>query len=161
AVVEVVGLDSGRVIIRDGGNWSTQAQHTASHIGSLSDWQASRSVLNRIVEEKRTFWEVPPAAASLKEIKAVVAAPILDGEGEVVGVLYGDRRLSSGYLASSLITELQARLVELLASGVAAGLARLKHQQAALEAHVMLGQFFTPELANQLVLHPELLQGQD
>ena len=45
------------------------------------------------MEEKRTFWEVPPAAASLKEIKAVVAAPILDSNGAVVGVLYGECRL--------------------------------------------------------------------
>src|SRR5207248_2762089 len=105
--------------------------------------QASRSVLSRVVEEKRTFWELPPTAASLKEIKAVVAAPILDGQGEVVGVLYGDCRLDGATLGATLMTELQASLVELLASGVAAGLARVKQEQAAMKARVQFEQFFT------------------
>jgi adenylate cyclase len=79
----------------------------------------------------------------------------------VVGVLYGDRRLSGAALGTNVITELQARLVELLASGVAAGLARLAQEEQALVARVRFEQFFTPELAEQLTLHPDLLEGRD
>ena len=64
-------------------------------------------------------------------------------------------------MGTALITELEARLVELLASGVAAGLARLEQEQAALAARVQFEQFFTPELARQLALQPDLLKGRD
>jgi adenylate cyclase len=160
AVVDVVGLDSGQVILLENGEWRTQAGYTSGRIKSES-WQASRSVLGRVVAEKRTFWEIPPATVSLKEIKAVVAAPILDSNGEVVSVLYGDQRLGSGAHGPAMITDLQARLVELLASGVAAGLARLKQEKAALKARVQFEQFFTPELAHQLAIQPDLLEGRD
>jgi adenylate cyclase len=52
-------------------------------------------------------------------------------------------------------------LVELLARGVAAGLARLEQERAALAARVRFEQFFTPELARQLAEHPDLLEGRD
>jgi hypothetical protein len=104
AVVDVVGLDSGRVLLRDNEAWRTEAIHTSPRVPAESNWQASRSVLARVVEEKRTFWEVPPAVASLKAIKAVVAAPILGGSGEVVAVLYGDSRLSGEASGAALIT---------------------------------------------------------
>jgi len=161
AVVEVAGLDCGRVLILDNGSWQNKAIHTSSRLSTEISWQASQSVLDKVVEEKRTFWEIPPAVASLKDIRALVAAPILGGHGEVVGVLYGDRRLGGSQLGTDLITELQARLVDLLASGVAAGLARLDQEQQALAARVRFEQFFTPELAEQLALHPDLLEGRD
>jgi len=178
AMVDVVGLDSGRVLILTNDTWQPQAVHTVARLDSDVNWLASRSILNRVREEKRTFWGMPPASASLQDIRAVVAAPILDRAGNLVGVLYGDRRQESNPVATGgspvarsttgeppvvtgTITELQARLVELLASGVAAGLARLKQEQAAMEARVQFEQFFTPELAQQLALDPNLLQGRD
>jgi len=44
---------------------------------------------------------------------------------------------------------------------VAAGLARLEQEQAALAARVLFEQFFTPELARHLARQPDLLQGRD
>jgi adenylate cyclase len=52
-------------------------------------------------------------------------------------------------------------LVEVLARGVAAGLARLEQEQAALTVQVQFEQFFTPELARQLARQPDLLMGRD
>jgi len=161
AVVDVVGLDCGQVILLDKGDYCTVAQHKSGRFKGETALQASRSVLSRVVAEKRTFWEVPPAAASLKEVKAVVAAPILDLNSAVVGILYGDCRLGPGIAGAALITDLQAGFVQLLAAGVAAGLARLKREEAGLKARVQFEQFFTPELAHQLDLHPDLLEGRD
>jgi adenylate cyclase len=92
---------------------------------------------------------------------AAIAAPILSVEGEVVGALYGERRRSTtaGFLPR--IDRLEAMLIELLASGVAAGLARQAHQSAALAAEVRFQQFFTPELARHLAARPDLLAGQE
>jgi adenylate cyclase len=51
--------------------------------------------------------------------------------------------------------------METLASGVAAGLARLEQERQALVARVQFEQFFSADLARQLTLHPDLLEGRD
>jgi adenylate cyclase len=121
-------------------------------------------VLTRVLQEKRTFWLRPEPVAprmneSLAGVEAVVAAPILDRDGVVIGALYGD---CQGAVPDRLrITELEVRLVELLASGVATGLARMEGEKAAVEAEVRFGQFFTRELAQHLTLNKNLLDGRE
>jgi adenylate cyclase len=148
----------------EGDAWTLQALHKAAHLSPGSDMPASRHILDQVLREKRTFWEVPPAVQgmqSLRGVMALVAAPILNGSGEVIGALYGDRWQSglSGPLRP--ITKLDAMLVELLACGVAAGLARLEQEKIALSTRVQFEQFFTPELSRQLTAHPDLLQGRE
>ncbi|HLJ97575.1 MAG TPA: adenylate/guanylate cyclase domain-containing protein [Gemmataceae bacterium] len=165
AVVQMVGLDSGRVLLLIQGEWQTQATRTAHLVSAESSWRPSQHVLGCVCKEKRTFWEMPTAAAtpaaSLIGVKAVVAAPILSRDGIVIGALYGERRRDSAFLNDKPITELEAMLVELLAGGVAAGLARLEQEQAALAARIQFQQFFTPELSRQLEARPDLLKGRD
>jgi adenylate cyclase len=164
AIVELVNLDSGRVLLLDKGAWQIQAVHSATGVAVFSDREASRQILNRVRQERRTFWEVPalaPAAVSLHGVAAVVAAPILDRHGTVIGALYGDRRQGSPSAGAGPISEVEALLVEILARGVAAGLARLEQERAALAARVQFEQFFTPELARHLAAQPDLLQGRD
>jgi adenylate cyclase len=52
-------------------------------------------------------------------------------------------------------------LMELLASSVAAGLARVEQEKATMAARVQFEQFFTRELAHELAARPDLLCGQD
>ena len=59
------------------------------------------------------------------------------------------------------MTKLDAMLVELIATGVAAGLARLQQEKAALTARIQFEQFFTAELARQLEAQPDLLEGRE
>jgi adenylate cyclase len=164
AVVEIVGCDSGRVLLLEGDAWKVAAVHRGEHVegplGPLSD-----SFLSQVRDEKRTFWQGPDQgetpAESLVGVEVVVAAPLLDRDDEVIGALYGDCREAPGKLARPRITELEAMLVELLASGVSTGLARLEQEKAALEADVRFSQFFTKELTRLLALHPDLLNGRD
>jgi adenylate cyclase len=158
AVVDLVGLDSCRVLLRDKGSWRVQAIESSAVVKGEVDWQPSGRILDRVLQEKRTLWELPTGTSlSLVGVKALVAAPILDRQGEVIGVLYGDCVGKSSDLCS--ITRLQAVLVELLAGGVAAGLARVEQEQAALRTQVQHEQFFTPELSRVLREQPELLEG--
>ncbi|HKD35693.1 MAG TPA: adenylate/guanylate cyclase domain-containing protein, partial [Pirellulales bacterium] len=114
-----------------------------------------------------TLWHSPSAddplsnSHSLADVQAVVVAPILDPRGAVIGALYGDRRNIRSSAAAPSISKLEAMIVETLACGVAAGLARLDQEQKALAAKVQFEQFFTPELANQLTVEPDLLKGRD
>src|SRR5207248_9424072 len=126
-------------------NWDENGRANAEGVLALPDssWQPSLRILERVRQERKTFWELPRLATmgSVMGVQAVVAAPILDQKGDVIGVLYGDRRQ-----LGRPITRVEAMLVELLACGVASRLARLKEEQATLRFE----QFFTPQLAHHL-----------
>jgi adenylate cyclase len=92
---------------------------------------------------------------SLEGLDTVVASPLLDGAGRVLGALYGELRRGGGGMAAG--GKLEAILVELLAGGVSAGLARQEQQRAALQAQALFNQFFTPSLADHLLRQPDLL----
>lgn len=162
AVVDLVGLDTVAVLLWDGTQWKQEAV-CVGHGSVNPNWQPSMNVLEASRGQKRTFRHAPQLqnAASLMGVQALVAAPILNPQGDVIGAIYGDRRQPPTAGNSINITELEAMLVELLASGVAAGLARLDQERAALAERVRFEQFFTPELAEQLELQPDLLEGKD
>jgi adenylate cyclase len=160
ALVQIVGLDSGRVLLLDGNAWAIAAAHGRQE----ADWRPSRHVLDRVRQERRTFWQQPrhgrtAEAASLEGLHTVLAAPILDATGTVIGALYGERRASSVGVAP--VGKVEALLVELLACGVSTGLARRQKEKAALTAQVQFEQFFGPDLARQLREQPDMLAGRD
>ncbi len=146
-VVELVGLDTGRVLLIDSeGVWKEKAAATAQQSISDREWTPSRRVLDRVSRDKRTYWQSPDGTkldeSSLAGLNAVVAAPILDPDGRVIGALYGDRRRDLGGMdLDTPINKHEAKFVELLAMGVASGLARLRMEQT----KVRFEQFFTPE----------------
>jgi adenylate cyclase len=164
AAVEVVSLDRGRVLTRDGEGWKTVASFPESDNRLDRDEPPSRLVVNLVCEDKLTRWfdpfQLPEDCSSLASVSSVVATPILDRAGEVIAILYGERRLES-LLARRPVTRLDAKLFEVLAVGLSTGLARLEQQRAALSLQARFEQFFTPELARQLLSRPELLTGQD
>lgn len=160
AVVELAGLDSGTALLRRGDRWEVGAYHARTGGPTSHDWSPSRRVLASVCESRRTLWTriEGSSAGSLGRVSAVIAAPILDRNGEVIGALYGDRRAER---EGGDIRKTEAMLVELLASSVAAGLARLREEQAALAARIRFEQFFTPALSRRLQAEPELLAGRD
>jgi adenylate cyclase len=160
AVVEVAGLDSGIALLRRDEQWEVGAYHARTGGPPSHDWSPSRRVLARVCEQRRTLWTQieGSSAGSLGRVSAVIAAPILDRHGELIGALYGDRR---GEHDAGDIRKVEAMVVELLASSVAAGLARQREERVALEARVRFEQFFTPALSRRLQEEPELLAGRD
>ncbi len=165
AVVEVVRLDMGRVLTRDGDGWKTVASYPDASEDDDRNNPPSRLMLSKVCTQKRTSWFDPLGidenCSSLAGVTSVVAAPVLDRIGNVIAILYGERRLHSLLMAARPVTRLDAMLIEVLALGVSTGLARLEQERAALSLQTQFEQFFTPELARQLASHPELLTGQD
>ncbi len=166
ALVKIVGLDAAAMLECDAdGRWKTAALYSASEGHNENTWIPSQTLLAEVRKEKRTFrhvpGNVPDTAQSLQNVSALVSAPILDGEGNVIGALYGDKRSGGPQNDIPDISLFEAKLVEVLASGIAAGLARVKEQQAALAARVQLEQFVTPKIAFQLEKDPQLLEGRD
>jgi adenylate cyclase len=166
AVVDLVGLDSGRIVLLEGGEWKTAAEQLGDRAPArAANWRPSRGVLAAVRSDKRTIWRDATtnesAQESLIEVEAVVAAPILDRRREVIGALYGDRLQHGASPLQSRITRAEAMLMETLASGVAAGLARLEQEKKASVAQVQFEQFFSADLARELALNPDLLAGRD
>ena len=166
ALVKIVGLDAAAMLTCDAeGRWSTAALHSVVEGQNEETWVPSRTLLAQVRKERRTYRHVPAnvsdTARSLQDVSALVSAPILDGDNNVIGALYGDRRSTHQEHAIPDISPFEAKLVEVLASGIAAGLARMKEEQAAVAARVQFEQFFTPQLAGQLEEDPQLLEGRD
>lgn len=162
AAIELARLDSARVLLWTGEDWKTQAEQTAPRLTAEQQWRPSREILARVRQEKRTFWQSPGDDAlgtiSLRGVRAVVAAPILDRQGEVMAVLYGDCWCGRGGAPVAHLTRLDASLIELLAGVVAAGLARLAQERATLALRLRLEQFFPAELVPILEEQPERLE---
>ncbi len=159
ALVEIVGLDSGRVLFRDGTGWAEAACHPAGG----DPLPPSPTVLGRVAAERRTFWKHEGGGEGteiFRQLSMAVAAPVLDAGGEVVGVLYGDRRVFGGGAARG-VGRPEALLVEMLACGVAAGVARRHHERQAQEAEARFAQFFTRDLAERLARDPRMLEGRE
>jgi adenylate cyclase len=162
ALVQIVGLDTGRVLLRKGDDWEVAGvQGTAT----VPDWRPSQYVLDHLLATRSAVWQKPQQAsasdsASLQQLATVVAAPLLDRHEQVIGVLYGERRKDSPQ-ASRSDTHVAALLVNLLAGGVSTGLARLEQEKAALEVRVRFEQFFSPELARHLAVDPGMLEGRE
>jgi adenylate cyclase len=164
ALVQIVGLDLGRLLLLDGDHWIPAAAH-GTPPESSPPWQPSEHVLASVRDNRKTFWQSGRAAGAadtsgMTPLELVVAAPILDPGGRVIGALYGERRQPA---AAPLRGggKLEPMLVDLLACGVAAGLARQAQEKAALEAQVRFEQFFSPNLARRLAREPNLLEGRD
>ncbi|MBI1832119.1 MAG: adenylate/guanylate cyclase domain-containing protein, partial [Planctomycetes bacterium] len=160
ALVDLVHLDIGRVLFFAGSQWREKARHVRPCPGASAERRPSTRILQQLVQGKRTCWQMPELSSSTWGLDAVVAAPILDASGAVVGALYGERH-QNGATPPQPISQLEAMLVDVLASGVAAGLARLELERDALQTRMQMEQFFTPRLAAKLEDRPELLIGRD
>lgn len=163
AVVDLVGLDAGRVLLWKNGRFELVAARTAEQFEDRTSLPISNSVLNKVRDQKRTLWQLGSTddmTASLVNVQSVVASPILDASGQLIGVLYGDRGF--GALTSDRkITKLEAMLVELLACSVASGLMRIQHEEALQSQRLRFEQFQSRKLADQLEAQPDLLKGRE
>ncbi len=166
AIVQLVGLETGVVVLYENGEWRPKSISSGSAPGqkNLATWQPSRKILSIVRAEKRTVWQVPreisDSAPSLVGISAVVAAPILDRNGAVIGALYGDRHAMTGS-GDGGISRVEAMLVETLAYSVATGLARVEQEEHLARQRVQFEQFFTRELADYLASDPTALEGRE
>lgn len=159
--IQLAGVD--RAIIVDYRNGSWIPQWDLIENAQSPAWKVSQTVLHQVAHKKQTFWEngVVDMSESLANVDSVIAAPILDAEGNIIAALYGDRRINVTTKDKSDITRLEALLIELLACAVAAGLARLEQERKATVMRLQFEQYFTKKLAEELEANPDLINGRD
>lgn len=165
AVVQLVGLDRGIVLLREGDDWVDVAHYTTD----LNDSpEFSRGVLNEVLETGRTYYQTlgtAPLRASLENIEAVVTAPIFDKDRRVSGVVYGSRTrgVDSATVNTDAhevgISDLEAQIIQVLAAAVGAGVERERQQADAIRTQLQFEQFFSSKLARELARDIHLLDG--
>jgi adenylate cyclase len=163
ALVQLVGLDYGVVLLPGEEGWRVAAEHRAGESVAGSRVAYSHSLVRSVQEQKRTLYrnaKIDDMSKSMADFEAVVASPIFDSAGEVVGVLYGSKGASRdpSFLP---IGPLEAQVVQLLAAAVGTGLARLEQETSAARSRARFEQFFSRELAEELARNPALLEGRE
>jgi len=167
ALVEIVELEAGYVILlRDDETWDAKPVAAYSKLKNTAKWVPSRTVLRGVVSKKigiyteRQIDDGPsPSAAVYSEVSsagkgAVVAAPLLDSQGAVIRVLYGECQVGDAGP-----DEIRLVLVKLLSSGVSAGLARQKKELEAAQEAARFEACFSKSLAAKLRTQPDMLKG--
>jgi len=168
AVVKLVGLDRGTVILQaqrsgatPGQRWMVQARYPDD--GNTIGREFSLTILDKVMKERRTFFQSTASAQSsesLQGVEAVVASPIFDAQGQIIGFVYGCRTRFTSHRGLG-IGPLEAQVMQVLASSVATGLARQEQEAEASRTRVQLEQFVSAEVAHELQKNPQLLQGQE
>ena len=161
AALEMVQLDRAAVLAYNGSSWSTVALAEQRLITSESNWQPSQKLLNQLVRDRKTLSGKPgkitaASSASMSNLVAVVAVPVFDLNENIIGAVYGDRRID---LNRPQIDRIDTKLIEIMACGVAGGWARIEQEQASLARRVQLERFVTKEIARRLEEDPDVLNG--
>ncbi|MCH2183688.1 MAG: diguanylate cyclase [Mariniblastus sp.] len=164
AMAQMLELDLAAVLFRENESWKVRSLHQQDGRTDQADWEPSLTILNEVHASVRAHRQIPDFETqqpeSLMGVKSLVAAPILSPEGEVIGAMYGDKRMAGRGPARD-ISEVETMFVELLASGIAAGLARLQQEKEAVKARVRFEQFFPANLVEKLENDQEFLKGRE
>jgi adenylate cyclase len=163
ALVAIVGLNCGLVVLRRDGRWDDRPAVTFPPASGPRGPLPSTTVLEKLLRQRTTLLEDAEdiQGSSLVGTAVVVAAPLLDATGEVAGVLYGElSQQTDGTMfgGADLPVPLKAVLVDMLACGVSAGLARQRQEREAARAQALFEQFFSESLARQLRDRPDMLK---
>jgi adenylate cyclase len=158
AAVELVGLDHALVLLRGEQGWDVVASYPKTDGNAMA---FSRIVVARVANEMRTYFHSATPllpADSLRRVEAVVASPLLGANGEVFGVVYASRSRSSA-APGPTIGDLEARVVQLLATSVAIRLTRQSLHREAFRLRQQFEQFFSADLSAALEKDRTLLEG--
>lgn len=148
AVRQLIDVDG--VAILRAGTWET--------VAGSPDIRPRHGALERILVDRRVLWKESMSNAAdntSPSLECYVVSPIVTqshSEEQIYGVLYAQRQRGT-VGGRTRFTQLHARLIELVACNLAAGLVRVNQKQ-------MVGrfeQFFTPALARRIEQGPDLL----
>lgn len=164
--VRSTGLDAAMVLLRDGDGWQiagsaiTEPRYGVSFDPAALDLMATQpDVWRRPTAGVRNDRLPLPEGAGRDPQDSIVVAPVLGEFGEIIAAMYGIRH-GHGDNRRLGVRTLEARVIEVLADGVAAGLARRQAEVDAARRQVLLEQAFSPEVAQHLLRQPNALAGQ-
>lgn len=151
---ELLELDSVWSMLLEEGKWVQRASARRGDLTREKAGEPSSFVLAKVRDEKRTFW-MATQTVGVGVFPSVAAAPILDAQGGVIGALYG-HRLATSAAARVPVNRPMAHSLELLASAVASGLARMS-QKPSEASGASPDLYFPPATARRVEESPQIL----
>jgi serine/threonine protein kinase len=117
AVLGMVDLDLVSVLLVKDGLWKTKSVQTSK--GDTTGVSPRRSVLDKVLKDKCAVWQTPTQEedgdwSSIQDMIGIVAGPILDNQGTVIGAIYGERNITS--LPSSFQMKLESMFIGFVAA---------------------------------------------
>ncbi len=160
AIVDVVGLETGTLVLAKGDAWEVIANATRMSGEPVESW--CQTLLEKVVAEGQTFFETVTSEPDVASVKShfFVAAPVLGSSEEVLGVLFGTRRIEPNKISTG-IRRLEAVFVTLIAGIISAGLIRENRQADASRLQMQLEQFASPKLVQAMTSDPGILEAQE
>lgn len=165
AVATMVELDRALVLIRQGDGWSVRSSYTNLNDTSSgvteTDETFSHGLTQTVLETGQTviydpIHQMDMPNVSIALLDRAVATPIFDEKQQVIGAIYGDRKLRNDNIDSG-IGELEAALLEVMAGAVSSGIARQRQESM----RSSLTQFFSEAVVKRLEQNEDLLAGRD
>lgn len=164
--VRSTGLDAALVLLREGDGWQIagsaipQPRYGISFDPAALDLMTARPDVWRRPAAGVRYDHLPLHEAAGRDPQdSIVVAPVRGEYGEIIAAVYGIRH-GRGDNRRLGVRTLEARVIEVLADGVAAGLARRQAEVDAARRQVLLEQAFSPEVAQHLLRQPCALAGQ-
>ncbi len=163
AAIKMIDLDRVAVLFKTGDKWTcrTQSFRKGTHISRAENRPFSHSLLSNMESTAKTTIMEPDfsehrLAASMQNVDRAVVSPIFDDKQVIVGALYGDRE-SGGTNADRPIGELEAAMLDVLASGISSTLAIQQEQRL----RNSMSPFFSPVVLAQLNTDHKLLESRE
>lgn len=177
SAAKMVDLDHTYILLRHDDDWIVQSTYARKKdkTWTNNDGEQTKSLppgcaklLDRLLEDRGTIVFEPDSymqsiGSSMMMLDRAVASPMLDHENQIIGAIYGDRRLDSDS-PDMPIGDLEASLIEVMAAAVASGIAREQQELARrreAELRLSMNQFFSPSVLERLHADEGLLQGRD
>jgi len=159
AVTRFIRMDRAEVVFWDNTSWERSADRIHSVIAK-ADHAPSASILDRALVTKQIVVypddNVDLTTIHSSKVLAAIACPILDERGEVLGVLYADR-YSNGRDNKGSISEIEEKLIEILATAISTGMAKSKRESLVSTYQ----QFFSSKVVEAIQRDPKLLAGEN
>lgn len=176
AVATMIELDRALVLLREGDEWTVRSSYTArpdsansndAHSDSNDNETGppsitfSKGLTDRVLRTGKTIIYDPAsylhtAESSMMVLDRAVAAPVFDENRQVIGAIYGDRKIATGGVDTP-IGDLEAALLEVMAGAVSSGIARQRQEKM----RSSLTLFFSQEVVERLEHNEDLLVGRD
>jgi adenylate cyclase len=157
ALFDPGGLDAGIIVLRESGHWRIAASYVSHPDPAIV---VRRTVLEQLERQPQTIYH---DARQLSERTDscqgfVVASPIVDSGGELVGAAYGVR-FDHASNSRRGIRPLEAQFSQAVADAVSAGFCRAAREAEVVRLRTRLEQVFPPSVTHELERNPRLLEG--
>ena len=172
----MIGLDHVEVILRTGSldearGWSIAATYRRDGDEVITDLEVLRErelpigsdrLLSAVLNERQTVTfdavhNLHQSMASVMPVERAVAVPMMDDDGQVVGVLYGDRGFASEGGSDAPLQPFELLVLELMGGAISAGLNR-QHQE---ELRSAMNGFFSREVVSYLESNDDWMRGRE